>query len=100
MFNLLKRKPKPKKLTLHQVHELYLLLRHALPKKEEAFLINEVEYILDHAMPGTLIASLEILYKNTPKKMNGIVAAALFMRGLKENNFFSYVEFTRTLHAR
>jgi hypothetical protein len=93
-------KRKPKKLTLRQVHSLYLLLKHALPKQDEKLLIDQTQYIFEHMIPGTLLSSLEIMYKSLPKNLNGITASTLFMRGVMENDFFSYVHFLRTFGRR
>ena len=41
MFN------RKKKLTLRQIHELYLLLKPYLPEKEEKYLIDEVDAMLE-----------------------------------------------------
>jgi hypothetical protein len=35
-----------------------------------------------------------------PKNLNGITASTLFMRGVMENDFFSYVHFLRTFGRR
>lgn len=93
-------KRKPKKLNLRQIHELYLVLQHALPKEDKELLVDETRYILQHARPGTLLSALKIMYRSLPRKLNGITASTLFMRGLQENNFFSYVDFLRSLNAR
>lgn len=86
-----------KKLTLRQVHELYLLLKHALPEKEEKFLIDQVEYILGHSKSGTLMKSLAIMYPKIPKDIDAIQAATMFVAGLRECSFFDYTEFLRGL---
>ena len=93
-------KRKPKKLTLRQVHELYLVLKHALPREDRELLIDQTEYILTHARPGTMLTSLKIMYRTLPRKLNGFTSATLFMRGLKETEFFGYVEFLQQLNAR
>jgi hypothetical protein len=92
-------KRKPKKLTLRQVHELYLLLKHALPKQDKELLIDQVQYILQRAYPGTLDAAFKIMY-GKPLKVNPIQAAAFFIRGLNETKFFAYVDFLRNLNGR
>lgn len=97
---MFKRKQKPKKLNLRQVHSLYLLLRHALPEEEERYLINEVEYILEHSKQGTLRKAVEILYGKVPENLNGLMALDLFTKGIIENNFFEYVHFVRNLNGR
>lgn len=97
---MFKRQRKPKKLSLREVHSLYLLLRHALPEKDEELLIDQTQYIFKHMRPGTLLSSLKIMYKTLPKDLNGITASTLFMRGMKENKFFGYTDFLRKLNAR
>lgn len=98
MLNPFKRKLKPKKLTLRQIHSLYLLLRHALPKKEEKYLIDQIQYILQHAEKGTVRASLNIMYE-LRSEPNPIQAITLFTKGLQENGFFDYVAFLKGLRG-
>lgn len=89
-------KRKPKKLSLRQIHELYLLLKPYLPKEDYRLLIDQTEYILRRAAPGTLDESFKIMY-GKPLNANPIQAAAFFIRGLRETNFFAYVDFLRSL---
>lgn len=96
---MFKRIIKPKKLTLRQVHELYLLLKPYLPKQDEKLLVDQAKYILKHSAPGTLDQVFKIVYGKS-LKVNPIQAATLFMRGLKETEFFAYVEFIKNLHGR
>lgn len=91
-------KRKQKKLTLRQVHELYLLLRHAIPSEEEKYLIDEIEAIVDKLDDKTFKKAIEIMYKKSYG--NPIELLLLFVAGLRESNFFEYVAFVRGLHAR
>jgi hypothetical protein len=87
MFNLKKKK----KLTLHQVHELYLLLRTSLPEPEKKYLLDEIDWILDRITNETLEKVLGLL----DIKGNGLQVLTLLIRRLKENGFFEYVKFVQ-----
>jgi hypothetical protein len=84
-----------KKLTLREIHSLYLLLRSSLPQKQETYLIDEIDKMIGMMESGeTLIQAVEILYpKKKINKNNSIELLTLLVRGLKENEFFGYVEF-------
>lgn len=86
---------KPKNLNLQEIHQLYLLLRSCLPQKEELYLLNEIEKMVGMMESGeTLIRAIEIMY---PKKKidlgNPLEILLLFIRGLKQNDFFEYAQF-------
>jgi hypothetical protein len=89
---------KKKKLTLREIHKLYLLLKNCLPEKEEEFLIDEIDVILDKATPEQLTESFKILKKDFSKK-GGLEIVTLFIEGFRENNFFDYVHFVRGLNG-
>ena len=93
---LLKRKQKPKKLNLRQIHSLYLLLKPFLPPKEEKYLIDEVEKIVDRMNDAIFLESLRIMYSK-PVKGNPVELLFYFIRGMKQNTFFEYVEFIQGL---
>lgn len=86
-----------KKLTLREIHEVYLLLEHALPEKEESYLIDELDTILDKAKPGTVIKVLKIIYPDKLEGKSDLSLFVLFTKGLRENNFFEYVHFIKRL---
>lgn len=85
-----------KKLTLREIHALYLVLEHALPEKDEDYLIDQIDGLLNKAKAGTIVKSLEIMKVKTEKKSD-LQLLLLFIRGLKENNFFEYAEFVKGL---
>lgn len=89
---------KKKKLTLREIHKLYLLLKPCLPEKDEEYLIDEMEAILDKITPDIFTQSLRLLKKDFSKK-NGLEILTLFMSGLRENGFFEYVHFIRGLNG-
>lgn len=97
-----KLKRKPKKLTLREIHELYLLLRSCLPEKDETYLIDEIGRMISGMKNGeTLIHAIEIMYpKKRLNKNNPMELLALFIHGLRQNDFFSYVQFVRDLNGR
>lgn len=86
---------KPRKLTLREMHRLYLLLRDCLPEKEERYLIDEIGQMVERMKNGnTLIRAIDILYPS--KKVdygNPLELLLLFVRGLKQNEFFEYASF-------
>jgi hypothetical protein len=80
-------------LNLRQIHKLYLLLKDCLPEQEEGYLIDEIESMIGRMKSdNTLFRAIEIMY---PKKeidaRNSMEVLLLFIRGLKENEFFEYV---------
>lgn len=90
-------KRKPKKLSLRQVHELYLLLRPYLPETTNEFLIDEIEAVVSRIdREEVFIRSLEIMYDRKPKG-NPLDMLLQFTKGIKANDFFTYVDFIRKL---
>lgn len=75
------------------MHGLYRLLSHSLPREEENYLIDEIDEMLNRIEPSALMKSFDILYKGSLHKKNDLELLLLFIRGLKENDFFSYVTF-------
>lgn len=93
---------KPKKLTLREIHKLYLLLRHSIPEKEEPYLLNEIEKMVN-MMEGeqVLIKAVEILFpKLKVNKDNPFELLLLFIRGLKYNDFFDYASFVKGIRGK
>ena len=87
-----------RKLTLREIHKLYLLLKPFLPEKEEEYLIDEVDAIIDKITPEALTISMKTLKKDFLGKQ-GIQILTLFIQGLRENDFFEYVHFIRGLNG-
>lgn len=86
---------KPKKLNLHEIHKLYLLLRSCLPQKEELYLLDEVDKMVGMMeSEETLIQAIEIMYpKKKISRNNPIELLFLFTQGLRQNEFFEYAIF-------
>lgn len=86
---------KPKKLNLHQIHKLYLLLRDCLPEKDEVYLIDEIEVMVSRMRNGTILfRAIEIMYPRLEIEANNpLEILSLFVKGLKQNEFFEYVGF-------
>ncbi len=95
MFSFLKRRKK-KKLTLEQIHNLYLILLPHIPEKEEKFLIDQVDKMLENMPSDTFIHAMEILHPSL-KNESPVRIAFLFIEGLKRNDFFGYVSFIRSM---
>jgi hypothetical protein len=89
---------KKKKLTLREVHKLYLLLKPFLPEKEEDYLIYEVIKILEKITPDTMKAAMDIYYnkdfafKETPTQI-----ALMFSGVIKDSGLFAYIQFIERL---
>ena len=81
-----------RKLNLHEMWRLYLILQPYLPEKRNEFLVDEMEAVFGKMQWPDLKRSLEILYKKIPDD-NPIVYLLMMIRGLKENNFFVFVDF-------
>lgn len=84
-----------RKLNLRKIHALYLALRHCLPVKEHQYLIDQIDEILDKAQDDTVMKCLEIMYGKNFSKKNYVELLSLFIRGLRENDFFAYVNFVK-----
>ena len=81
------------------MHKLYLLLKPCLPEKEEPYLLDEVEKILENSNGAILRKSIEIIYKDAGKK-SAFELLVLFVTGLKDTNFFSYVGFVQGINGK
>lgn len=92
---------KPKKLTLREIHLLYLTLKDSLPEREEQYLLDEVESMINRMKNGyVLVQALHILYPNKNINTdNPLELLVLFIRGLKVNDFFEYAYFIRGLKS-
>jgi hypothetical protein len=88
---------KPKKLNLEEVHRLYLTLKDGLAGTREVFLIDEVKKLILNNSEENFRLSLEILFGKEVLGLNPGEYALLFVRGLKQNSFFAYVEFLNGL---
>lgn len=91
---------KPRKLTLREIHKLYLLLRHSLPEKEEQYLIDEIEAMVGRMKSGiALVKAVEIMYPNKDFNHNNpLEILLLFIKGMKQNEFFDYVVFVKNIN--
>ena len=86
-----------RKTNLRTIHQVYLVLSHALPEKEEDYLIDELETMMEKAKPGTVLKVLEIMCPNEIKEKSGLLLFLLFIRKLRESNFFEYANFIKGL---
>lgn len=87
-----------RKLNLRKIHALYLTLKHCLPVKEHQYLIDQIDEILDKAQDDTVMKCLEIMYGKNFSKKNYVELLSLFIRGLRENDFFAYVNFVKGMN--
>ena len=92
---------KKKKLTLREIHEVYLLLEHAIPETEEEFLILEIAKMMERVSPNTFEKVMRVMYnKRKLVKKTSSEIAIMFIKGLKDCDFFSYVHFIKSIHER
>ena len=79
--------------------ELYNLLKDGIGENNE-YLIDEISAMLDKLTKQKFILSLQLLYKNfSPNSENPLEALMLFIRGLKKNDFFKFVDFVKELNG-
>ena len=89
--------PKPKKLNLSEIWELYILLKPALDDRDtEKDLLDEISKLLELSPSGTLVACLHVLYDNI-NIVSGEDALMLFIQGLDKNEFYTFVEYIKVL---
>lgn len=80
------------------MHELYLALESSLPKKEEEFLINEMMKILERVSPVDFEKAYILLIGHAPEE-GSIREGILFIKKLKEQNFFEYAAVIRGING-
>ena len=90
----------PKKLNIREVYQLYKLLEDGIPEKDEKYLMDEVLKILEGISTHAFKQGLRILYgdefyiNKSPIKL-----ATMFVDGIKENNFMSFVQIMKDLRG-
>lgn len=80
------------------MNSIYIALSHAIPKEEERYLVDEIEKMFEKLSDSDILRVIEMMYDNLEKK-SGIQLGLLFIKGLRESNFFEYVHFVRGLNA-
>lgn len=70
-------------------------MKHCLPVKEHQYLIDQIGEILDKAQDDTIMKCLEIMYGKDFGKKSYVELLVLFIKGLRENEFFAYVNFVK-----
>jgi hypothetical protein len=89
-----------RKLTLREIHQLYLLLKPCLPETDKEYLIYEVIDIMEKITPAQFTEAMTILYGNKFNfKVNPGKLALMFTRGLKDTNLFSYIHFIKSMNG-
>lgn len=85
-------------LNLNEIWKIYLLLRPAIIDREmEDTLLGELEILAELAPEGSLVASLDIMYKNLPENLSVAKAVELLIKGLDKHRFFDFVRFVKEL---
>jgi hypothetical protein len=77
--------------------ELHKILQNSIKSNQE-FLIDTILDMLNNMSEKEFIRSIKLMYGDT-KIDNGLVAADMFVSGLKYNNFFRFEDFIRTLNS-
>ena len=83
---------KPEKLTIQKMWELYQTLKQGVGNKQE-YLIDEIFEMLNRISEDQFLQSLWMMYpKINFAEQNPVEMATLFLRGLKHNQFFMFVD--------
>ena len=83
------------KLNIKEMWTLYSLLKKGVSNKNE-YLIDEVETILTGISSQEFVLSMHCMYpKMEMQKLSPVKAVQLFIRGLKKNIFFGFVDFIK-----
>lgn len=84
---------KPKKLTLSEMWDLYLLVGDG---KGKQYLIDEMDMILERLSSSKLVRTVQILYGDNQER-NPVKILLLMIKGLKKNNYFEFSDFIKVL---
>lgn len=72
-----------------------------MPHNEERYLVDEIEKMVGMMESGeTLVQAVEIMYPKKINRDNPLEILALFIKGLKQNEFFEYANFIKTISGR
>lgn len=89
-MNIFQKKPNPRKLSIREMWELYNLLRKGIGTSHQEYLVDEVYEMLDKLSKYEFIQSLKLMYDTVSLDTNPIQLAAMFIAGLKKNEFFFF----------
>lgn len=90
----------PKHLSFDEMWKLYKTIEPSLPNVEKEHLVDEVIEILKKITQKDFISSLHFMYgKGVEKGKNPAEFGLLFIKGIKENKLFSFVEFIKRLQT-
>lgn len=79
--------------------QLHNLIKDSLPDKEEEYLIHETIKIMERITPSDFKDSLRIMYGDDfHVNKNPAEFAVLFVKGIKNNNLFSFVSFIKSVN--
>ena len=99
-MNIFPKKLKPKRLSLVEMLELYNLLKDGVGENNN-YLVDEVFEMLEKITNQKFILSLQLLYKDFSSiNKTPVEVALMFVKGLKTNNFFQFVDFVKALNGR
>ena len=89
---------KLKRLSFDEMWKLYKVIEPSLPDKDETYLFHEIQKIMENMTNSSFKDSLLFMY-GEGFQINKIPAelAIMFIHGLKQNNFFSFASFVKSL---
>lgn len=81
-----------RKLNLKDMWKLYLILQPVLPAQRNEFLVDEIQAMVAKMQWPDLKRSLGIMYGEV-SDLDPMRCLLMMIKGLKESNFFLFVEF-------
>lgn len=87
--------PNPKKLSLEEQWSLYKLLEKSLPEDIDIPWIDLLKHILHDITDARLVLALNLIYGKPQKYETPMEIATQFSKGLRLNDFVSFVKFIR-----
>ena len=89
---------KPKHLSFDEMWKLYKTIKDALPEKDEQYLLHEIQKTMEKMTNSSFKDTLLSLY-GEGYQHNKVPAEfmVMFIRGLKQNKFFAFSTFIRSL---
>lgn len=87
--------PDPKKLNLEEQWSLYKLLEKSLPENLDISWADFLKHILHNTSDARLVLTLNSLYSTPYKYTNPMDIVTQLSKGLRVNDFVSFVKFVR-----
>lgn len=90
------KKSSTKKLNIHEIWQVYRLLKDGLNRKSDTYLLDEITNILGGISAVEFEQTLGIMNIPNTNALNNLLA---FVKNLKANEFFSFVSFIRGINS-